>query len=230
MIRIAFLTYEQETKDTVFVLSQLLNDQDWGFRHYYKASRLAKACESVNFQVFVFDEMFKTNRMESVFVHDHPQALFLYICANATKAMGDDQRGRVRYIQKDKIETDLLDMKEWLLSSLHQEDIYYFAYGGVRVNLPYEDIYYLEKIDKMVYFHTKKGVFHKRINISELEKTFEPYGFLRVHVSYLVNQKYITSWFNDMVELKDSIQIPVSRSQHRKIRARQRVTDSNHAI
>ena len=230
MIRIAFLTHEQETKDTVFVLSQLLNDQDWGFRHYYKASRLAKACESVNFQVFVFDEMFKTNRMESVFVHDHPQALFLYICANATKAMGDDQRGRVRYIQKDKIETDLLDMKEWLLSSLHQEDIYYFAYGGVRVNLPYEDIYYLEKIDKMVYFHTKKGVFHKRINISELEKTFEPYGFLRVHVSYLVNQKYITSWFNDMVELKDSIQIPVSRSQHRKIRARQRVTDSNHAI
>ena len=82
----------------------------------------------------------------------------------------------------------------------------------------------------MVYFHTKKGVFHKRVNISELEKEFEPYGFLRVHVSYIVNQKYITSWFNDMVELKDSIQIPVSRSQHRKIRAKQRETKTNHAI
>lgn len=226
----AFLTREQETKDVVFALSKLLNDQDWGFRHYYKASRLAKACESVDFQVFVFDEMFKTARIESVFVHDHPQALFFYLCEDATKTKGNDQRERIRYIQKDRIDTDLMNMKDWLLSSLHQGDIYDFSYGGVRVNLPYEDIYYLEKIDKMVYFHTKKGVFHKRVNISELEKEFEPYGFLRVHVSYIVNQKYITSWFNDMVELKDSIQIPVSRSQHRKIRAKQRETKTNHAI
>ena len=87
------------------------------------------------------------------------------------------------------------------------------------VNLPYEDIYYLEKMDKMVYFHTKKGEFHKRTNMSDLEKIFSKYGFLRIHVSYIVNEKHITVWFNDAVELNDSIRIPMSRAQKRKILA-----------
>ncbi len=84
--------------------------------------------------------------------------------------------------------------------------------------MPYEDIYYLEKMDKMVYFHTKKGVFHKRMNMSDAQEAFSAYGFLRVHVSYIVNEKHITAWFHDAVQLNDRELIPMSRSHKRKLK------------
>ena len=38
--------------------------EDWCFRHYLKASDLAKRMKEEEYQLFVFDEMFKTNRIE----------------------------------------------------------------------------------------------------------------------------------------------------------------------
>ena len=35
----------------------------------------------------------------------------------------------------------------------------------------------------------------------------------------IINEKHITAWFNDAVELNDSIRIPMSRAQKRKILA-----------
>lgn len=44
--------------------------------------------------------MFKTPRLESVFVHDNPNALFIYVCKNALATKDKDQRSRVLYIEK----------------------------------------------------------------------------------------------------------------------------------
>ena len=69
----------------------------------------------------------------------------------------------------------------------------------------------------MVYFYTKKGVFHKRDSMNVLEEIFKEFGFLRVHVSYIVNSKYIVAWYKDEVELINKVLIPVSRGKKRKI-------------
>ena len=68
MIRIAVLEYEKETKDIIFQIGKLFSNIDWTFRHFWKASDLAKAMKEEDFQIFIFDEMFKTPRLESVFV------------------------------------------------------------------------------------------------------------------------------------------------------------------
>ena len=80
MIKVAILEYEKETKDIVFQLSKLFMHEDWCFRHYLKASDLAKRMKEEDYQLFVFDEMFKTSRIESVFVHDNPNAIVIYVC------------------------------------------------------------------------------------------------------------------------------------------------------
>ena len=79
MIKVALLEYEKETKDIVFQLSKLFTHEDWCFRHYLKASDLAKRMKEEEYQLFVFDEMFKTNRIESVFVHDNSNAIVIYV-------------------------------------------------------------------------------------------------------------------------------------------------------
>lgn len=217
MIRIAVLEYEKETKDIIFQIGKLFSNIDWTFRHFWKASDLAKAMKEEDFQIFIFDEMFKTPRLESVFVHDNPNALFVYICEDSRITKGDDQRERMFYIDKNNLSKELEILAPIILKQSSQGDVYALSYNGVHVNLPFESIYYLEKIEKMVHFHTKKGEFQKRINMSDLEKEFAPYGFLRVHVSYLVNAKHITAWYKDEVELMNKERIPLSRQQKRKI-------------
>lgn len=217
MIRIAILEYEKETKDIVFELSKMFCKVDWTFRHYRKASDLAKAMKDEEYHLFIFDEMFKTTRLESVFVHDNPNALFIYVCSDVEKIRQNDQRSRILYVDKTDLVSSLRSYEETIITQTQQVDLYNLSYDGVHVNLAYEDIYYLEKIDKMVYFQTKKGRFHKRANMSELETVFKPYGFLRVHVSYLVNMKHIVAWYKDEVEIVTGQRIPLSRAQKRKI-------------
>lgn len=219
MIRVAILEYEKETKDIIFELARMFSKTDWCFRHYRKASDLAKAMKEEDYHLFIFDEMFKTARLESVFVHDNPNSLFIYVCQNALQTKQDDQRSRILYIENGKIIDDLRKYEAMILAQCSQVELYNLSYDGVHVNLPYEDIYYLEKVDKMVYFHTKKGEFHQRINMSELEKMFEPYGFVRVHVSFLVNTKHIVAWYKDEVTIVTQEKIPMSRAQKRKLSA-----------
>ena len=54
MIRVAFLEYEKETKDIIFELSKVFNELDWTFRHYRKASDLAKVMKKQS-DYLVFD-------------------------------------------------------------------------------------------------------------------------------------------------------------------------------
>ncbi len=222
MIRVAFLEYEKETKDIAFALSKIFYDEDWTFRHFYKASDLARHIKKEQFSLFVFDEIFKTPRLESVFVHDNPNAIFIYVCSNVDKIKRQDQRARILYISKDNIEKEMERCSDIIRWQCAQSDLYNLVYDGVNVNLPYDDIYYMEKIEKLVYFHTKKGVFHKRTNMSDLEEEFSAYGFIRTHVSYLVNEKHIVAWFKDEVDLDTGKRVPLSRAQKRKILSRKK--------
>lgn len=217
MIRVAILEYEKETKDIAFTLSKIFQHEDWLFRHFNKASDLARCMKEETYQLFVFDEMFKTPRLDSVFVHDNPNALFIYVCKDPNEIRGNDERSRMLYISKENPSNDIQLQSNVILSQCMQSNVYELIYDGVHVNIAYEDIYYLEKNGKFVYFYTKKGKFHKRESIGALEEVFAPYGFLRVHVSYIVNPKHIVSWYKDEVELINHVRVPLSRSKKRKI-------------
>lgn len=56
-----------------------------------------------------------------------------------------------------------------------------------------------------------------QVSMNALEEVFKEFGFLRVHVSYIVNSKYIVAWYKDEVELINKVLIPVSRGKKRKI-------------
>lgn len=217
MIRVAILEHEKETKDVLFALGHCFQDLDWTFRHFYKASELSRRCREESFQIFVFDEMFRTPRMESVFVHDHPSALFLYLCRDPKTAAAGDSRKRILYLSKSNIGQELAAISDLLKSQARQKEAYTLVYHGVKIEIPIEDIYYLEKVEKNVYFHTRKGEFHRRLNLADLEKDFAPYGFMRVHISYLVNGKYVTAIYKDEVEVNHEFRVPLSRAQKKKL-------------
>lgn len=217
MIKVAILEHEKPTKDIVFCLGNIFKDIDWTFRHYFKASELNRRMKEEPFQIFIFDELFRSARLESVFVHDNPTALFVYVCERPQELMDSDTRERVLYINRYRIPEEMARISDKLLMQARQKEIYTLQYSGVQIDIPIEDIYYLEKIDKNVFFYTKKGQYKRRLRLSDMEEIFAPYGFSRTHVSFLVNTKYITGVFPNEVEINHSTRIPLSRMQKKKL-------------
>ena len=217
MVKVAILEYEKETKEIAYALCEYYKDLDWTFRHFFKASDLARALKDESYQVFFFDELFKSPRTESVFVHDNPGALIVYLCQDPSILEAEDDRERVLYLSKANLSADLNAVKDKLIRQARQKESYSFYYNGVKIDIPVEDIYYMEKVEKNVVFHTRKGTFHRRLNLSELEEDFAKYGFLRAHVSYIVNSKYITAIYKDEIELNHEMRVPLSRQQKKKL-------------
>lgn len=78
------------------------------------------------------------------------------------------------------------------------------------------DIYYIEKEDKLLVYHTKRGEFRERKNMKDAYMDFRVYNFLWIHVSYLVNMSYIMKIENDMVMLP-TVHLPISRSKKAEV-------------
>ncbi|UNT95540.1 LytTR family DNA-binding domain-containing protein [Allobaculum mucilyticum] len=233
MIRIAILEHEKETKDIVFLLAEFFKTTDWTFRHFYKASDLARAMKEEKYQIFFFDEMFDTPRLESVFVHDNPTAMVVYLYGDPQPRRAGETSNRIFYLSKSHLVEDLKAIESDLKTQAAQKEVYSLVYQGVKIDIPVEDIFYLEKVGKNVHFHTRKGEFHRRLNLTDLDAEFERYGFLRVHISYLVNGKYLTGIYKDEVELNHSMRVPLSRAQKKKlgltVRSSSRHEDAAHS-
>ncbi len=227
MIKIAILEHEKESKEIVFQLASFFSKIDWTFRHFYKASLLNKAMKDEEYQIFFFDEMFQTPRLESVFVHDNPSALFVYLCKDPAPKQAAETRRRVLYISKYNIRQDMKIIEGQLKAQVSQKECYALVYQGVKIDIPIEDIYYLEKVGKNVHFHTRKGEFHRRLNLADLDEHFARYGFLRVHISFLINGKYLTGIYKDEVELNHSMKVPLSRAQKKKLGLKVRRSESS---
>ncbi|MBD5424013.1 MAG: LytTR family transcriptional regulator [Allobaculum sp.] len=222
MIKVAILEHERETKEIAFVLANYFSNLDWTFRHFYKASELVKAMKEETYQIFFFDEVFQTPRFESVFVHDNPSSLIIYLCQDPKTKTVQETRRRVLYLDKSALRQELGRIETELKAQANQQECYSLIYQGVRIDIPIEDIYYLEKIGKNVHFYTRKGEFFRRLSLTDLDDLFSKYGFLRVHISYLVNAKYLTGIYKDEVELNHKLRVPLSRSQKRKLGLRVR--------
>ncbi len=89
-----------------------------------------------------------------------------------------------------------------------------------------EEVVYIHVEDKMVYFHTNKGMFESSKALSEIEELLPEKDFFKCHRSYIVNINAIESvipWFNRTYRIKlegFDEEIPVSRKQTNKLKER----------
>lgn len=78
------------------------------------------------------------------------------------------------------------------------------------VDIPLEQIAYLEVMDHYVSIHTGKRAYTLGATLSSLEKEMESHGFLRIHKSYLVNMLYIRKFRSRECLLSDGTVLAVS--------------------
>ncbi len=215
MIKIALLENETTAKDIIYALGMLLKDREWLFRCYLKASELAAAQQQEHFDVVILHEKFNNPRIESVFVRPYEDRIVLYVDHGTMQQVMDD-RHQIFVIRAAQINQDLFALTDKLSHRLSGKEEYVFSYNKVKVILNINDIYYLSKEEKLVCFHTRRGLFSERASMNEMEKRFAPYGFQRIHASFLVNMHHVFGVEGDMVLLDQQEQLPLSRSNRQR--------------
>ncbi len=81
-----------------------------------------------------------------------------------------------------------------------------------------ESIIYIEKDKNYVVFHTDDFQYKERSNIDEKLKDLSPRGFIRTHIGYLVNPKYILEITGTEVKLKNAKTVPVSKNYKQSVK------------
>lgn len=81
-----------------------------------------------------------------------------------------------------------------------------------------DQIIYIEKEKNYVVFNTKNNQYRERSNIDEKLNDLRSYGFIRTHIGYIVNLKYISKVESNGVILNNGSVIPVSKSYKQSVK------------
>jgi DNA-binding LytR/AlgR family response regulator len=149
------------------------------------------------------------------------------------KAISNDQllsrkvaKGQVRsYNQKltgeldehadrlDKLESQLVELQasHQLLPIPNQKGVYFQLIG---------EIIYCEAQSNQTDIHCVDHNFQAvNVLLKDLYEQLQPYGFLRIHQSFLVNKRFVRKLQDRRLELKDGTVLQVSRRYFAEIRA-----------
>ncbi len=81
------------------------------------------------------------------------------------------------------------------------------------------EIFYCQSEEHYVKFFKEEqcSTLH-RVRLDVVENVLEEFSFLRVHERYLVNREYIKALKADKLQMKNDMEIPISRSYRKKVR------------
>ncbi|MEG0169985.1 LytR/AlgR family response regulator transcription factor [Anaerorhabdus sp.] len=88
-------------------------------------------------------------------------------------------------------------------------------HGITKIKL--NEIYYIESLSRTLTIHTQTSEISMNGKISEMEESVAPYGFMRVHKSFIVNLKYIKNIFKDVITLDNNDTILLSKHKSKQV-------------
>lgn len=213
MLRIAILEKEQTAKDIIFECAKILGEWEWTFAHFTKISEFAHADDRQKFDCLIMNELFHTQRISASFIETEPARIVIYCMDHLTSAMKIQTSGRIIYIDRKQIKTEMKRIKDHFLSLLQSRKEYLLSYANLLVPLQIQDIYYIEKSEKKLIYHTRMGIFQERKTMAQAENYFMNYDFIRIHASFLVNVAHVAKITKETMVLSNQEELPIARAR-----------------
>lgn len=207
--RIALICDEPEGKEILWFLGNLFCQNDWTFRLFESAAQAATDGNRSEYAALFIKESEVNERVFRFFSQLERPPYFFILSEKPSKS----ENTRQIILRKDYLASDLERNRELISSILLQDEKYTLKIQRTRLIFPFQDIYYLEKQDKTILFHTKAGNYAKRLSMNAVLDEFVKHGFLHVHSSFLVNRRVITAVEKDQLEINHKEWVPVSRGK-----------------
>lgn len=148
------------------------------------------------------------------------QAAIIFITNHESYVFQSFQYQPLRFIRKDHLNNEFNEaMKAYYDSYIKTDPLYTFTTAYNDVIIPIKEIIYLEVYNHNLTVYTTKEKLQIRKSLNFFEKEFEPYGFIRVHQSYLVSSRYIYSINATSLILSTKDTLPVSRGKNEWIKS-----------
>ncbi len=125
--------------------------------------------------------------------------------------------GRIIYIDRKQIKLEMQRIKAHFLSMLQSRKEYLLSYANLLVPLHIQDIYYIEKSEKKLIYHTRKGILQERKTMAQAELIFMNYDFIRIHASFLVNVAHVAKITKDAMVLSNQEELPIARARKKAV-------------
>ncbi|CAI3549479.1 LytR/AlgR family response regulator transcription factor [Clostridium neonatale] len=101
------------------------------------------------------------------------------------------------------------------VKSLQNEDKFILTkYNGYSSKILLNDIIYIEFVKRKIKVHTLCNIFEYYYKLSDIEKELSNDGFFRCHKSYIVNLKFVQSYNNTSIILKNGEEIFLSKYKY----------------
>ena len=213
MLRVAIVESKEIAKEIIYDLQDILEGYEWEFRCYPDLSHFVNRNSIAHIDILVLPKKYNRQRVYHALIEPYPNLVVICTCENTQDGMID----QILYINRNNIEKELDANKFEIRNRLKGRDIFYFQYNQVKVPLKIMDIQYIEKTDKYLVYHTKRGQFKERGSIYEKEAFLESYDFIRIHSSFLVNERMILKIVKDMVVLNNQQQLPIARARKKQV-------------
>lgn len=142
----------------------------------------------------------------------------VYISGKERYAMHLFQNRPLLFLIKPLEEKDIIAVIEKAMELSETQNKYFeFKIGSDFYKIPYSEIVYFEGNGKKVYLHTEEDVYEFYESMALLEEQFEKNGYLKIHKSFLVNDRYIKEYHSQSVTLLSGITLPISQPQRKRI-------------
>lgn len=86
------------------------------------------------------------------------------------------------------------------------------------VPIPMDNIVYIEVLNKICTVHTEKNSFQTYISLDALSELLDSTSFIRAQRSFIVNMKYIESFYFDHIVMHGGKEIVLSRSSRTELK------------
>lgn len=191
--------------------------------NYTKGSKLIADCKELPFDLIFLDidmpEMSGFDVAEKIIeIIEDPVIIFI---TNEEQLVYRSLRySPFRFIRKTYI---VAELNEAIVSFLdlhfkRSKTQIFNCVNGELVAINIKDIMYIESNKHKVTVYTQKKDFVTKVKISELEESLKNFGFIRVHIGYLINMKYIYSIEKTEIIFMNQASVPMSRHRTEQVK------------
>ncbi|MCM1179479.1 MAG: LytTR family DNA-binding domain-containing protein [Clostridium sp.] len=117
-----------------------------------------------------------------------------------------------RFIRKSHMETELPEALESVAQKLTNEQfLFEFQNKKESLKVRIKDILYIDSDRHYIQIHEEDKIHRVRGKLSVYEARLKEYGFVRIHIGYLVNVRFIYRMTASIAELDNGTILPVSK-------------------
>lgn len=95
-----------------------------------------------------------------------------------------------------------------------QEELnyFFFKHNGKLIKVVFDDIVYIKAEQEYSYIFTSNDKFLVSMHLKKIQEILPEEEFIRIHRSYIVSKKKVTSIYGNTIQIGDSISLPISKT------------------